>query len=125
MTVTAKQVQLIHIAKQKLSIADEDYRSILSELFNVTTSKQLTKLQADKLITHLVGKGFKIPARKAAPKGKKIVALPTSFQFELIDILKSNIVWKAGENGFQLWLEKRMRLKKSVQNKMQQKSLKV
>ena len=108
--ITPKQIQLIHIAKQKLGICDDNYRSILAEFFKVTSSKELSERQADKLITHFVRTGFKIPARKAAPKGKNIVSLPTPFQMELIEVLKSNIVWKAGEAGYQLWLEKRMRL---------------
>ncbi|MGE4496324.1 MAG: phage protein GemA/Gp16 family protein [Deferribacterales bacterium] len=111
--VTAKQVQLIHIAKKQLEICDDDYRSILNEYFKVRSSKDLTERQAERLITHFRQKGFRInTAKKAKPTGSTIIAFPTSFQLELIEVLKSNIVWKAGFEGFQLWLEKRMRIKK-------------
>lgn len=110
---TAKQVQLIHIAKQQLGICDDDYRNILHEYFKVRSSKDLTERQAERLITHFRLKGFRASTvRKAKPTGSNIVSLPTSFQLELIEVLKSNIVWKAGDDGYQLWLEKRMRLKR-------------
>lgn len=49
---TAKQVQIIHILKQKIGLDNETYRQILGE-FNVDSSTKLTAGQAKALINRL------------------------------------------------------------------------
>lgn len=111
---TAKQIQLIHIAKSKLDIDDETYRETLEARFNVTSSKELTYRQAAFFIEQFQKAGFKIAPKGKRPsvkRGAKVVAIATLGQRALIDVLKSNIVWNY-TNGYEMWLENRMKLKK-------------
>lgn len=66
--INKKQIQLIHIAKQQLNIDDDLYRDILQNNFNVSSSKELTNIQAEQLLRFFRSKGFRIakPARNKA-----------------------------------------------------------
>lgn len=115
MSITKKQIQLIHIAKQQLCIDDDTYKELLAN-YNVTSSKDLTQFQAKHLLRHLRSKGFKIvkPARNKAKIGGKTIKLASTAQLKLIEVLKSNIVWKV---SFESWLNTRMKIKKILTSK--------
>lgn len=51
--VTPAQVKKIHTVKSELGLEDANYRALLSEVAGVTSSKQLTKQQAEKVIERL------------------------------------------------------------------------
>lgn len=115
MSITKKQIQLIHIAKQQLSIDDDTYKELLAN-YNVTSSKDLTQFQAEHLLRHLRSKGFRIvkTARNKAKIGGKTIKLASPAQLKLIEVLKSNIVWKV---SFESWLNKRMKIKNILTSK--------
>lgn len=110
MLATAKQIQLIHIAKSKLDIDDETYRETLLAKFNVSSSKELTYYQATLFLDLLKRAGFKVKRKKATVKmGGKVIVMATAAQKALIEVLKANIVWQI---SYQAWLEKRMKIQK-------------
>lgn len=117
--ITPKQLQLIHIAKSKLGLDDETYRETLLAKFNVSSSKELTYYQAELFIGHLKKAGFKVKRKKTTIKmGDKVIVMATPAQRALIDVLKANIVWQI---SYQVWLEKRLKLKKVMTSQDAQK----
>ena len=92
MSITKKQIQLIHIAKQQLSIDDDTYKELLAN-YNVTSSKDLTQFQAEHLLRHLRSKGFKIvkPARNKAKMHNKVIKL-TYDRLEIVHF-KNVFIW--------------------------------
>ena len=54
----AKYIQLIHIAKHKLSIDESTYRSLLMNLTGKSTCKQMKVTELDKVLSALETKGF-------------------------------------------------------------------
>ncbi len=57
--VEPKQIQLIKIAQKQLKMSDEDYYTVLLVRFQVSTCKDLTYVQAEKLLHHFEQSGFK------------------------------------------------------------------
>lgn len=53
------RIGLIHVAKETLGIKDADYRAMLKSNFNVTSSKELTIPQFEKLMDIYKKLGFK------------------------------------------------------------------
>lgn len=109
--INRKQIQLLHVAKTQLGLDDGLYREILHNLFGAASSKELTGMQANNLIEHFKRKGFK-PKPQPRKRIKGVIGLPSPRQTELIEILKANIMWHAGADGFKLWLNKRMHISK-------------
>jgi phage gp16-like protein len=81
--LSRNKIALIHIAKNKLKLADENYRLMLKS-FGVTTSKDLNDNQFKKLMDAFASLGFKSNMRKidnqqiwgCSPlQKKKIIAL--------------------------------------------------
>jgi phage gp16-like protein len=58
MPINLSQIKLIHTAKNRLKLADEHYREILSS-FGVSSSKDLTQEDAKKVIQIFEKLGFK------------------------------------------------------------------
>lgn len=73
MKINLSQIKLIHTAKNKLKLADDNYREILSS-FGVTTSKDLSSEDAKKVIKIFEQLGFK-PFIKE-PKHNKLSGRP-------------------------------------------------
>lgn len=57
--VDRNRIGLIHVAKETLGIKEEDYRAMLKSNFNVTSSKDLTIPQFEKLMEIYKKLGFK------------------------------------------------------------------
>ena len=54
-----QQIKIIHILKSNINLSDDEYRVILKGMFKVDSSKDLSYLQANKLINHLKTLEFK------------------------------------------------------------------
>jgi phage gp16-like protein len=91
--ITNKQKALIHIAKQKVGMSDEEYRDLLGG-FGVTSSKDLTHGKFDSLMTHFKGLGFRQapgkPYKQLHPIGSKKRLL---YKIEA-QITEMNLSWK-------------------------------
>lgn len=56
--LTRKQLSIVHVAKARTGMSDEDYRALLSR-FDVETSKDLTVPQFSEMMAHFEGLGFR------------------------------------------------------------------
>lgn len=63
-----KELALIHIAKAQLGWSDEEYRHTLKDGFGVSSAKNLTSPQADRLIARFQAEGFRIVSPKKTVK---------------------------------------------------------
>lgn len=59
-----KELAIIHIAKAQLGWTDEEYRHTLKDGFGVSSAKDLTSKQADRLISRFQAEGFVIVSRQ-------------------------------------------------------------
>jgi phage gp16-like protein len=58
-----KEIQIIHVAKSQLMMTDEEYRAVLRSV-GVSTSKDLTYPQYEKLLCRFRADGFILTAKK-------------------------------------------------------------
>lgn len=102
--ITPGQVKLIHVMLTRQKIDDDDYRALLESLYGVDTCKNLTRQQANELLTRL-GAGQKPkpaqaakskPAQPAPPRRRdpNVVALATPAQHRLIRALIHEVKWR-------------------------------
>jgi phage gp16-like protein len=59
-----REKALIHVAKTKLGLSEEDYRAVLNSV-GVTTSKDLNPLQFDEIMSRFESAGFQSSNRNA------------------------------------------------------------
>jgi len=67
MKLTKKQITLIHVAKSKIGMTEEDYREMLHTRFGVNSSRELKQDQWDEIYSHFKNCGF-VPHHKSAKK---------------------------------------------------------
>lgn len=123
--INKKQITVIKLACNLLGIGDADYRNMLNERYKVTSCTKLTYDQAGEFIRELEGKGFTLkpkngipprPRKPATPRpaiartGGNVIALASRDEVDKIYALAGLIEWRV-ENGFRLWMEKRMGVK--------------
>jgi hypothetical protein len=103
------QIKLIHIAKAKLGLSEEDYRGILSERYWVNTCKDLGYDEATELIKYFQTQGFRIITKRYAHSAKRkalnVIDLVSPQQLAKIEHLKADIRWRV-HDGFFRWLRK-------------------
>lgn len=119
--IDGKQVQLIHVAKAKLGLSDDDYRLIIRTQTKKESCKELTYVQASHLIDYFKTLGFSIkrryrtPDRGAHRRNRRrhlpgnVVFLPSFYQIEMVEALAAKIAWRV-EGGYLLWLKKYMKI---------------
>jgi hypothetical protein len=120
---TPQQIKAIHTLKNQLHMADESYVDLIARHgLGVTSSKDLTRTQASKVITEMAAKlpgAAPQPSTKTGNKTKpvttqgNVTALATPPQKILIGHLSRDIDWYR-HGSFEAWLEKNMRLSKVV-----------
>jgi phage gp16-like protein len=112
--IDSMQCKLIHIAKAKLGLSDEGYRTMLSERYWVNTCKELSYDDATDLIKHFQTLGFKIVTKRyahvrrktdARRKAPNIIQLVSPQQLALIEHLRADITWYV-HDGYFRWLKK-------------------
>ena len=112
-SIHKKQIQLIKIGQKKLGLSDAAYRRLLHEKFGVSSSTELTSIQAGKLITLFVESGFKVTKkdpqtagnRSVYIKGPKGVRLVSVKEKRKIAALNRLIGWP--DEAFHKWMKKR------------------
>lgn len=79
-----REIQLIHVARQKVSMDDDIYRALLHDRFGVASSKDMNSNQRSQLLDHFKTLGFKViksktprpaPAKDKVAQVSKIRAL--------------------------------------------------
>ena len=82
--LTRKQLAIVHVAKAKTGMTDEEYRDLLSGRFGVESSKNLNLAQLDELLYHFGTLGFKNRSKrrytKPAENKKRLAAKITAIQ---------------------------------------------
>lgn len=117
--ITPGQIKLIHVMLTRQKIDDDDYRALLESLYGVDTCKNLTRKQANELLTRL-GAGQKPkPAQVAKPapprrRDPNVVALATPAQHQLIRELIHEVKWRMQPPAaaYAAWLQRNQSLDK-------------
>jgi phage gp16-like protein len=65
--IEKRHIALIHVAKSKLGLSEEDYRAMLNSV-GVTTSKDLDHLQFDEVMRRFEAAGFRNTGRNGGRK---------------------------------------------------------
>ena len=58
MSLSRKQIALIHVAKKKLNLTGEHYRGILNAIAGVESSKDLDQTGFELVMRHMIALGF-------------------------------------------------------------------
>lgn len=97
------QVKLIHIAKSKLGMSDEEYRTLLMERYPgcFGSCKDLSYDEATDLIDHFKKLGFKIVTKRYGKKKlpPNVIELPSPQILKHIEHLRDDIRWYAHDRG--------------------------
>lgn len=101
------QIKLIHIAKSKLGLCDEEYRTMLSDRYWVDSCKDLSYDEATDLINYFKSLGFKLITKKREkkPTAPNMVQLVSPQQLAKIEHLKHDIRWHVYD-GYDRWIKK-------------------
>ena len=70
MAARNKQLALIHIAKQRLGMHDDDYREMLNQVAGVRSAAKLDNDGLDAVIRHLKSLGFEVSRKPVPSKGR-------------------------------------------------------
>ncbi|EAP9507704.1 regulatory protein GemA [Salmonella enterica] len=107
-TNRARIIQLIHIAKNELSIDTDTYRQMLLSITGKTSTSDMNPGQLNKVLTAMKAKGFKVqPASKARttraladyPQAKKLRAL-------WLEMYAQGIVRDSSEEALRRWVKR-------------------
>jgi len=113
-TSDRKQIQLIHVARTRIGMNDDDYRLMLQGRYGKGSSKDLTYGQAHDLIEFFKTLGFKLEPKRRERTAKRpvagklpgnVVVLASHEQLNLIEILKERVAWRFSD-GYERWLSK-------------------
>jgi len=82
--ISKKQIGLIHVAKQRTGMTEDEYRGLLAG-FGVTSSKDLSGAAFEEAMSHFEKIGFKPknPFRKAAGGKQRLMAKVTAIRADL------------------------------------------
>lgn len=106
MTISKRQIALLHVAKARLGLSDAEYRSTLVELAGVTTSLDLDRAGFEVIMGYFEWRGF-VPVRARGPNYGQRPGMVTFAQLDLIRALWAE--WTKGqgtEDGLNTWLER-------------------
>lgn len=105
MTISSNQIKLLHVAKGKLKLTDEDYRLVLVRVAGVTSSKDLDTPGFDALMGFFEHLGFKPLSASGQAFGAR-AGMASFAQIELIRTLWSEYTNDATESMLNKWLER-------------------
>lgn len=105
MMVSRKQLSLVHVAKTKLGLTDDDYHAILRQIANVESSHNLDNIGFTLVMEHFERLGFKSSFR-ARSYGER-PGMASSQQVEMIRGLWREFTDGAGtDTTLGTWLER-------------------
>lgn len=105
MTLTNKQKAVLHVAKSKLGLSDEEYRSALVHVAGATSSTELDQDGFNAMMGLFEHFGFK-PLAKTGPDYGKRPGMATFAQLELIRSLWVEWSGSSVEDGLNSWLKR-------------------
>jgi hypothetical protein len=101
---SAKRINIVHVAKAKLCLSDDDYRAILRRMAGVDSAKLLGDDGFAAVMAEFERLGFE-PAR-SKPRASYRDGFATPSQLDLIHDLWRDYRGEADEAGFRHWLER-------------------
>ncbi|WP_373100814.1 MULTISPECIES: gp16 family protein [Pasteurellaceae] len=103
-----KLIQLIHIAKQKLSMDEFSYRAMLERLTGKTSCKEMTIAELMRVQAEMEAKGFKKTSRRHhSPSGKSAVVksnIAHKIRAIWIEMYKEGIIRDGTERALNAWV---------------------
>jgi hypothetical protein len=106
MTITPNQIKFLHVAKAKLKLPEEQYRSVLVELAGVTSSTELDRGGFEAVMGFFEYLGF-APLTARGPSYGHRPGMASFAQLELIRALWAEYTGgAAGEDALCKWLER-------------------
>jgi len=103
MPLTKKQIALIHVARQKLDMSDNAYRTVLAKLCGKTSTTELDQDDFEVLLAFFEYSGFK-PVVAGGPDYGARPGMASFAQLELIRTLWAE--YTKGGPGLQAWLKR-------------------
>jgi phage gp16-like protein len=67
-----REIQLIHVARQKVGMDEDTYRALLLDRFGVASSKELDWQQRKQLLEHFKTLGFKVIPSTKRPQARAL-----------------------------------------------------
>lgn len=105
MTISANQIKFLHVAKSKLALDDDLYRTLLVHVAGVTTSKDLDAAGFSAVMGYLEHLGFK-PLVARGPSFGAREGMASFAQIELIRVLWDEYTHGGQEDALCKWLER-------------------
>lgn len=104
MTITKRQIAVIHVAKSQLHLADDEYRAMLERVAGVSSSIQLDDAGFDKVMAEFERRGFRRPRQREQDVRREGMATPKQLG-------RIRALWKeysGGDDELKLgkWLDK-------------------
>ena len=109
MPLTTKQIRILHVAKAKLKLSDEAYRSALVHIAQVTSATDLDQQGFEALMGYFEWRGFK-PLQKTGPNYGQRPGMASFAQIELIRALwcewSGQVFGGSDETGLNTWIKR-------------------
>ncbi|MBZ0129480.1 MAG: regulatory protein GemA [Rhodobacteraceae bacterium] len=105
MTLSNSQKAILHVAKAKLKISDEEYRSALVQIAGVTSSTELDRAGFEAMMGLFEYQGFR-PLERTGPDYGERPGMASFAQLSLIRALWGEWTGNRTEDGLNTWLLK-------------------
>lgn len=103
-----KAIQLIHIAKQKLSMDEFSYRTMLERLTGKTSCKEMTIAELMRVQAEMESKGFKKTSRSHHSPSAKSAVVKSNIAHKIraiwIEMGKQGLVRDGSETALNAWV---------------------
>ena len=107
--ITARQRNLLHVAKAALRLSDSDYRALLGRSAGVASSTELDHAGFERVIGELERLGFRpgfASKPRSQPRSSKRMGMATDAQLEAIRSAWRMFSGQQDEQALRRWLEK-------------------
>ncbi|MDP3908712.1 regulatory protein GemA [Novosphingobium sp.] len=101
-----KRIALVHIAKAKLQMSDEEYRKALADYADVCSAAQLTDAGFDRLMAYFRSLGFVSDARRTQVTDKPQRGTASQAQIDMIVALWVEVTDGTSIRQLEAWIER-------------------
>ena len=100
-----KRIALVHVAKAKLKMSDEDYRKALADYADVCSAAELSDEGFDRLMAYFRSLGFVSDARRTRVADKPQRGTASQAQIDLIVALWTEVTNDPSVRKLEAWIE--------------------
>lgn len=101
-----KRITLVHLAKSRLGLSDDEYRGALEAHGGVSTARDLTPAGFDRLMAHFRTCGFVSDARRALVANRPERGTSSQAQIDLITALWREVSTEPSIRKLEAWMER-------------------